>query len=80
MGASAKCCSAVPCCKGPVSGLSPAFPYFMRGPAMNIEQLRLAVAEKEAVVKRLQQELGKEDRELVELEKQLESAETQAQV
>ena len=46
---------------------------------MNIDQLRLAVAEKEFVVKRLEAELEKEDRELVELEKQLDKAEEQAQ-
>ena len=79
MGASAECCSLVPCCRGCWSGLSPAFPYFMRGSAMNIEQLRLAVAEKEAVVKWLEAELEKEDRELVELEKQLDMAEERAQ-
>ncbi len=79
MGASAECCSHVPCCKGGRSGLSTAIPFLLRDPVMNIEQLRRAVAEKEAVVKRLHQELEKEDRELVELEKQLETAETQAQ-
>ena len=46
---------------------------------MDIEQLKRAVAEKEAVWQWLQLELDKVDRELVELEKQLERAEEQAQ-
>ena len=47
--------------------------------AMNIDQLRCAVLSKEAVVKWLEAELEKEDRVLVELEKQLERAEERAQ-
>ena len=44
---------------------------------MNIEQLRRAVAEKEAIVKRLETELENEDQELVGLEMQLEETEEQ---
>ncbi len=56
-------------------------PFFIarESSVVNIEQLRRAVAQKEAIVKRLQWELEREDRELVELEKQLEKLEEQAQ-
>jgi len=46
---------------------------------MDVEQRRRAVAEKEAGVKQLEAELEKQDRESVELEKQLEKAERQTQ-
>ena len=59
--------------------LSSAFPFFVHDAAMNIEQLIRAVAEKKAVVERLQAELNKADQELIELEKQLENAEEQTQ-
>ena len=46
---------------------------------MNLEQLRQAVAEQNAVVEQLQSKLNRADQELIELEKQLEKAESQTQ-